>query len=235
MPKVYWAMLLERTVSDTAVQSALDVAADAGRNGYLRLQIPYCRTDLARNTLAKGFQAQSTDPRDTLVMLDNDHIHPHDVIERLVAHDKPVVGGLAFRRGEPYFPCAFMRSSSGRLGNLLDYPKGLMQVALTGTGAIAIQRHVFDELDEAGYAWPYFRYLYHAGDPVLPSEDMYFGQCCESAGIEHWLDTTLVSPHLTTSQVDEESWRLWIEDHPQMRSDDSYLAQFLAPETAVSE
>lgn len=229
-PKVYWAILLERSVGELGVQAALDVASEAGRHGYQRLQIPYCRTDIARNTLVQGFLKQATDPRDTLVMMDNDHIHPVDIIERLVAHDKPVVGALAFRRGEPYFPCAFVRDAKGALRIMQEYPKGLLEVALTGTGAIAIQRQVFDTLSEAGYAWPYFRYIYHAGDPVLPSEDIYFGECCEAAGVSHWLDTTLVTPHITNALVDEDSWRLWNEDHPENKSKDEYTAQLLVPQ-----
>jgi hypothetical protein len=229
MPKVFWALLLERSIGEIGVQAALDVAVHAGRLGYHRLTIPYCRTDIARNELVKGFLKNATDPRDTLVMLDNDHIHPHDVIERLVAHDKPVVGALAFRRGEPYFPCAFVRDENGALRIMQEYPKGLLEVALTGTGAIAIQRQVFDALDEAGYRWPYFRYIYKAGDPVLPSEDIYFGECCESAGISHWLDTTLISPHITSALVDEDSWKIWNEDHPENKSDDTRLLQMLAP------
>ncbi len=230
MPKVYWALLLERNVGEIAVQSALDLAMVAGRRGYFRLSIPYCRTDIARNELVRGFMAQATDPRDTLVMLDNDHIHPVDVIERLVKHDKPVVGGLAFRRGEPYFPCAFIRDEKGALRIMQDYPKGLVEVTLTGTGAIAIQRQVFDTLTEAGYPWPFFRYIYKAGDDVLPSEDIYFGECCEAADISHWLDTETVSPHITNGLVDEQSWKDWNADHPENTSDDKYMARMMQPQ-----
>jgi len=230
MPKVFWAYLLERSVGEIAVQSALDVAAEAGRHGYMRLNIPYCRTDIARNELVNGFMKKATDPRDTLVMLDNDHIHPVDVIARLVAHDKPVVGGLAFRRGEPYFPCAFVRDQNGALRILQEYPKGLLEVTLTGTGAIAIQRQVFDRLSEAGYPWPFFRYIYKAGDPVLPSEDIYFGESCEAAEISHWLDTETVSPHITSALIDEDSWKLWNDDHPDQKSSDTIQMQMMAPQ-----
>ena len=165
-------------------------------------------------------------------MLDDDHIHPEDVLERLVAHDKPVAGALAFRRGEPYFPCAFMRDDQGVMRVMETYPKGLVEVTLTGTGAIAIQRQVFTDLAAGGYEWPFFRYIYHAGDPVLPSEDIYFGECCESAEIQHYLDTTLVSPHLADSQVDEESWRNWVEDHPEVNRPGFRQSELFAPKSS---
>lgn len=214
MPKrVFWAVLIERTIHQLAFQSLMNVAAHAAQKGYMRLGAPYTRTDVVRNLLVKTFLERTTQPTDTLVMLDNDHLFPDDILTRLVSHDKPVVGALAFRRGEPYFPCAFVRNNHGALTVMESYPKGLIEVSLTGTGAVAIQRQVFTTLDEAGYPWPFFRYIYKAGEEVLPSEDIYFGECCEAADIQHYLDTTLVIPHLTDGQVDETSWQMWVQEH----------------------
>lgn len=230
MPKqVYWAVLIERTIHQLAFNSLMNVSAHGQQHGYHRLSAPYTRPDVVRNLLVEKFLSVTSAPDDTLVMLDNDHIHPDDVLERLLAHDKQVVGALAFRRGEPYFPCAFLRDEQGVMRVMENYPKGLVEVSLTGTGAIAIQRQVFTQLEDAGYAWPYFRYIYHAGDPVMPSEDIYFGECCESAEIQHYLDTTLVSPHITDSMVDESSWRSWVEDHPEVKQPGYEQARLFAP------
>ncbi len=237
MPKqVYWAVLIERTIHQLAFQSLLNVAANAAQKGYMRLGAPYTRTDVVRNLLIKTFLEKTSQPTDTLVMLDNDHLFPEDILTRLVGRDKPVVGALAFRRGEPYFPCAFVRDATGALKVMESYPKGLVEVSLTGSGAIAIQRQVFTALDEAGYAWPFFRYIYKAGDPVLPSEDIYFGECCEAADIQHYLDTTLVIPHLTDGQVDEESWQMWVSDHrAEIDSPDFDHSSLFAPQQKVAK
>ena len=90
-----------------------------------------------------------------------------------------------------------MRDENGAIRILEEVPEGIVEVAMVGTGAVAIQRQVFEQLDEAGYPWPYFRYIYKAGSDVLPSEDIYFGECCEAAGIPHYLDSTVETPHLT--------------------------------------
>ncbi len=37
-PRVYWAALMERTVQDHAVNTLLDVAMQAGRQGYIRIR-----------------------------------------------------------------------------------------------------------------------------------------------------------------------------------------------------
>lgn len=217
MPTVYWAALLERSTQDNAVQTLLDVASHAGQMGYRRLRWPYSRTDVARNSLVAEFQRLAGDPDDALVMLDNDHLMPPDVITRLLAWNQGVVGALAFRRGVPYFPCFFVKQD-GAYQVMLEYEAGLIECALVGTGAIAIRRRVFDALDEAGYGWPYFRYAYPKGEQVHPSEDIYFGQICEKAGIPHHVDTTFCIPHITAATIDEESWKQFQADHPEMES-----------------
>lgn len=232
--KVFWAVLLERTISDLAAQGLMDVAARAGKLEYSRLRVPYGRPDIVRNVLAKAFMLQSTEPDDTLVMLDNDHIHPVDVIERLVAHDKMVAGALAFRRGTPFFPCAFMRDDNGGLRVMESYPKGLIEVSVLGMAAIAIQRRTFQALDAAGYEWPWFRYIYKPGEEVLPSEDIYFGESCEAADIPHYLDTTLICPHIAATLVDESTWAGWLEENRErLKAPDFSQQELFAPKAAA--
>lgn len=203
-PRVFWAVPLERNTQDNAVTSLLDMAMWCGMRGYSHIRFPYARTDLARNNIVQMFLSQTTNPQDVLVMVDNDHLVPADLVDRLIRHNVPVVGALAFRRGEPYFPCFFVRpeGSTDTYGVVSEWEEGLLPVALVGTGAIAIRRHVFTDLDEAGFSWPYFRYQYLPGDKTLPSEDVYFAQACESAGIQQYVDTTFCIPHLAVATID---------------------------------
>ena len=219
--KVFWAILMERNVQDHAANTLLDVAMEAGSHGYTRIMWGYSRTDLARNEIIKCFRNGAKDPDDYLVMLDNDHLFPPDVIARLIKWNENVVGALAFRRGPPYFPCFFVREpKDGMTHIVLDWGgPGLVPCALVGTGAVAIKRKVFDALDEAGFTWPYFRYTYPPNNPVLPSEDIYFGNICEKAGIQHFVDTTFCIPHLSSALVDEQTWHQYVADHPQMMKD----------------
>jgi hypothetical protein len=218
MPKVFFAALTERTVQDHAVNALLDIAMDAGGRGYTRIRWGYSRTDIARNEIIRVFKKESTDPDDYLVMLDNDHLMPADIIGRLTKWDQLVVGALAFRRGPPYFPCFFVRTPEDQQTHIvLDWGgPGLVPCALVGTGAVAIKHKVFDMLDEAGYGWPYFRYMYPPNQDILPSEDIYFGNICEKSGITHHVDTTFCIPHLSSSIVDEGTWRQYQADHPEM-------------------
>lgn len=210
---VFWAWLMERYVSDYAVESALTIAERAGAKGYKRITLPYMRTDVARTNIVAAFRRASKADDDVLVMLDCDHRHPVDVIDRLVAHRVSVVGALAFRRGAPYFPCVFFEDDKGEYHPPLTWRSELQPCDVVGTGAIAIQRKVFDVLEAAGLSEPFFRYEYPNGK--VPSEDIYFAAACAKAGIQQYCDFTLITPHLTAAEIDDESWRQWVADHPQ--------------------
>lgn len=204
---VYWAVLLDKNVAWECVDPLLDVAAQAARNGYVRIAVPHTRTDTARNKIAQVFVDQTTAREDVLVMLDNDHAHPADIIERLARRPEGVASALAFRRSLPHDPLFYIRDDAGRLRQPAEWEPGTTYICnAVATGAIAIKRWVFDELTAAGYSWPWFRYEYPEGVAFHPSEDLYFAGLCEKAGIRQVCDTGLVIPHMTTAFVDQSTW-----------------------------
>lgn len=211
---------MERSVQADAVQSLIHIATRCGRDGYSYMPMPYTRTDEARNAACLGLARIVRNPNDTLVMLDCDHDHPADVVQRLTAHDVGVVGALYFRRSEPYDAMCFVRGEDGQLHTPAEWDEdaGLAKVACVGTGAIAIQAWVFQELMAKGYEWPWFRYGYNPGGTVQPSEDMYFGDICEKAGIPHHVDLSLLTRHLTVSSVDRKAFDAY-KNHPERRAE----------------
>lgn len=236
---VYWALLTERNLGEHNVRSMLEIAAHAAKYHAARLDMTYTRTDMARNNLVSSFLELSSEPNDTLVMFDDDHIHAPVSLERLVSWDVGVVGALTFRRGEPYYPCFFVRDEkSGNLMMPSTWEQSLAKGAIVGTGAIAIQRWVFEKLLQSGYPFPWFRYEYPilanngyldadgklapnkavGAGYVSPSEDMYFGSLCEKAGIPHHCDMGLIAPHLGVKVIDDKNWAQWLTDHPELRA-----------------
>jgi hypothetical protein len=209
-------MLMERTIPSEAVMAAFGVALHCAKQDYSMILTGYARTDVARNKLVAAFMEATEDDDDVLVMLDADHTHPMDIVERLVSHGEGVVGALAFRRGAPFDPCFYVRQDDGSLAQPVEFA-GLHEGTVVGTGAIAIRRYVFKALEAAGFSFPFFRYIYEDQTMNFPSEDMYFGYICEKAGISHFCDTGCVTPHLITSQVDQTSWAEFLADHkPEM-------------------
>ncbi len=215
--QVFVAPLVERTGvgTDIAFHALLRVAHACGHSNYALIHLPYSRTDVARSNAVKSFRQATTQQDDTLVMLDGDHDHPPDIVHRLVAADVPVVACLAFRRSEPYDPQAYVRTEDGELYQVSEWTPTRERVTFAGMAAIAIKRSVFDKLEVAGYHPPFFRYPYNA-DGSTPSEDVYFCRLCEAAGIPVEIDFGLISPHLTTAQIDDTSWRQFLKDHPEL-------------------
>lgn len=230
MPKVFWSVLLERAVLETPLTTLLNVGMQAGNKNFTRIELPYMRTDVARNMIVKAFmEVENPDPLDRLVMLDDDHNVPPHVVERLVTHDVPIVAPLMFRRGPPYDPLFFVRCADGRLHAPVEWVDGLYECDAVGTGAISIQRYVFESLEAAGYRWPYFRYTYEDHQRTFPSEDIYFCKSCESIGIKCYCDTTIELPHIVTAQIDKTSWAQWVEDHPEIKEqgeDQGFVVNF---------
>jgi hypothetical protein len=215
---VFWSVLMERSIQELGVRSLLQIASVNGALGYKQIMTGYARTDVARNKIVKVFLEQTHDPNASLVMLDCDHNHPVDIVKRLTQYPDEigVIGALAFRRGQPFDPCFYIRTEDG-LVCPVDFG-GVMKGAAVGTGAICIKRWVFEKLSASGWHYPYFRYEYGEGDEKynadFPSEDMVFARACEDRGIAHWCDTSLITPHLTTAEIDQESWLQYLQDNP---------------------
>jgi hypothetical protein len=223
--RVYWSILQDRALYDKAAQAFVQLASHNGRLGYGLIAPPYMRTDIARNVICRAFMHETDNPNSVLVMLDGDHEHPIDVVERLVnrlaqyegesellgGQRMGVLGGLYFRRSAPYDPLFFKRAPNG-VGYMTPAEFDDDQIYESdhvGTGAIAIRRWVFDELIQ--YAPLYFKYIYDEDN--LPEEqageDTYFANICERHGIKHWVDTGLVTKHLRLQTIDRSTWETY--------------------------
>ena len=208
-PRVIVGIPLERALSH-ANETFWRFMEIASRNPVFG-RLPYQRTDLYRNKMAELLL--STDFTH-LIMLDIDHTHPVDIIQRLsrwvLMDDKiKIVGGLNFRRGEPFEPCAFNQDPDGTVYAPADWGQGLIKVDYIGTGSIMISREVFEEIEPP---WFYndYRYAYQGN---YPGEDMGFCAKATEAGFNIWLDTTTTSPHLTTKAIDETTFREHMNTH----------------------
>ena len=82
---MFWAVLLERALIAEPISSIINVAMACGKRGYTRIDLPFMVTDQARNGCVGEFLKASTSPDDVLVMLDNDHLHPINIVHRLAS------------------------------------------------------------------------------------------------------------------------------------------------------
>lgn len=143
-----------------------------------------------------------------ILMLDNDHKHPANIVRQLLAHDKDVVGGLNFKRTEPHHPCAVTEilPIEGRPGySRQTFParnSGLVKVDGVGTGCLLVKLSALERLEKPWFYMPYHDFA--SGDMTeesWPGEDGGFCLRCKEAGVEMFCDTGLTSPHLAERWV----------------------------------
>jgi hypothetical protein len=220
--RVFFAVLNERAIAHEAVDAREDFGEVARLMGFERIRSNYSRVDVARSRIAKKFMELTKSPKDTLVMLDTDHTHPQDIVYRLARHNLGVVGALCFRRGEPFDPQFYVRGEDGDLRQPVEWdPEAVDKGTIVGSGAIAIQRWVFEKLEQEGFHYPWFRNMYTDGADTFYGEDWYFGLNCEKAGIPHYCDFSTISPHMRTAYVDEKTWNTYRAINPAIMGGDN--------------
>lgn len=216
MRKVYFAMPKERHLMSEAVVCWEEILFYLGSQPtegieYVLLSVGYQSVDSARNYLAFKFMEKAVSDDDTLVMLDNDHLHPKDIVEKLALHNKPVVGALAFKRKAPFQPVAYVRDPKDhQLKIPIELPDVLCKVHRIGGAALAIQKQAFDKITKHNFAWPWFRFTYKDWDQFHGGEDIYFMDACEKSGVPIFCDFGLRTPHLDTLGRDESDWNNWL-------------------------
>lgn len=208
--RVLLAIPLERTLNFAAFNTFAKIL----QKGWSFTDMQYGRTDAARNLAARTLLEN---PGFThLMMLDDDHLHMPDIVERHVRWvmddpEKLVIGGLHFRRGAPFEPCVFVRTEDGSLAAPAEWEAGIAPADVLGHGSLLVSRKVFEQLTP-----PFWRYTYVDGTYDFQSEDMYFSAICGDAGIQLWCDTTATSQHLINGVVDEAVFRAYLADHPEI-------------------
>lgn len=209
-----WPRVVAGILQERAMGHADDVFYDfwaIAQQGLPAMRMSYGRTDVVRNKMALELLKSDFTH---ILMLDIDHKHPWDIVQRLskwilLDPSKMVIGGLNFRRGPGYDPCAYLLGNDGLLYPPSEWEKGLVQVDAIGTGSILIAREVFEQIPPPWFFNDYSRVWENA----WPGEDIGFSKVCRENGIKLWMDTTVTSPHMIDAWVDESSYRQYLADH----------------------
>jgi hypothetical protein len=208
--KIVVGVPMERTFHNVPFLHFWNIA----RRGWELTPIIYGRTDANRNKMAAWLRDETDFTH--ICMLDGDHAHPEDIVERLAVHvlrdpKKLVVGGLNFRRTAPYDPCVFRYGDDGRLHPPISWEDGCIPVDAIGAGCILISRKVFEQVEPPwwayGYNWAHIN--------KYPSEDMFFSQQMRVHDIQIWCDTTTTSPHMGDMYIDANSFQAFIKANPE--------------------
>jgi len=206
-PRILVGIPLERTIShaDQVFFNFLEIATQ----GPAFIDQKYGRIDVTRNMMVKALLESNYTH---LLMLDLDHIHPTNIIQRLarwiiVDPSIQIVSGLNFRRGAPFDPVMGSESSSSKDRKLVaSWPQGLLRSREVGGASLLVSRKVFETIEP-----PWFYNIYtEVWQNSWPGEDIGFSRKCSAANIEMFVDTTTTSPHCTDALITEETYRAYL-------------------------
>lgn len=137
---------------------------------------------------------------DWILMLDDDMIVPPDLLVKLMAHNKDVIGALYFQRGGAYHPVIMKMKSKKDGFKSIDFinhhdpivrSPGLHQVdGVIGGGCMLFKTEVFNKIPQ-----PYFWIDGIVGTDVHVCDQL------RRAGVEIWVDTSIELGHVGDPQI----------------------------------
>lgn len=124
--------------------------------------------------------------------VDSDMVFAGDVLEKLLALDKPIVGAAYHYRRLPLETTVKIAGEDGKLKAVPaeEIPKEPFPCYAVGTGLMLVQLDVFAKLPRP---WFFFQ---HDGEGLVTGEDVWFCEQARAAGYEVWADPTLRVRHL---------------------------------------
>lgn len=119
--------------------------------------VPRVMIDTARNQIVTS---ALEDPNCThILFIDDDMVFPSDILLKLLAHDKDLVGVQAFKRRPPYEPCVYLKKDGQYYPAVIHE---FTEVDAIGTGVLLVKIEIFKKLkfpwfwtdyDKAGKHW----------------------------------------------------------------------------------
>ena len=183
------------------VQCLLALQADKRLNGEIHFEVGDSSPSRVRNNLVQRFLERDCDE---LLFIDSDIIFTPDQVFEICARKELVVGGFYMAKQDGGVKPIFNAFEPGQQPPMRD--DGMLEVRYMGTGFLRIKRAVFDILikrfgpelsfqrDESPIPtlnYAFFQekvYRYPTGFSRFLTEDWYFCQLCQDAGISVWGD-----------------------------------------------
>lgn len=156
-----------------------------------------------RNDLVKqAFEENCTH----IVMMDTDQVYPEDTIEKLLADDKDIVGGVVHRRYTPFEPILY-RGELTKYHHVPDeecYSGKVIEVDAVGTGCLMIKTEVFKNLQK-----PWFKIYTHPDTNKAVGEDIHFCSEAKKAGYKIYANTSVEIDHLAHMVINRSTYELY--------------------------
>lgn len=166
---------------------------------------------IAENRNYAVVQAQKNQS-EYLFFIDDDMTFSTDVLDRLLAHKKDVVGVNSYSRCLPLASTVGLMDKDGKYKHPdrfpaweMKIPDELFEAYFVGTGICLIDMRVFDGLTK-----PYFTFTYDDNGQVKNGEDGWFCDQVRKAGMKVWCDPTIEVGHLGEIEYGKKLEKLYV-------------------------
>ena len=146
---------------------------------------------------------------DAVLFIDADMTFEPDALERIVSHDKPIVGGFCRKRRKPFGSVLYRYVEELDQFTLIEAPEGdgLIEVDATGGAFLYVKMEVFDELERQGKPWFINKEIYEEDcirDEDFMGEDLYFFRQILETDYPVYVDLGLKVGHLAHAIITSE-------------------------------
>ncbi len=131
---------------------------------------------------------------DKILFVDADMQFSGDVLPRLLAHQKPIIGVNYYTRRFPLVSTVKLPGVSGPTGETSSaktIPTELFECFAVGTGLMLIDLHVFRKLPQ-----PWFQVTHKPDGAIEYGEDVWFCRHARKHGFRVWCDPTIDVSHI---------------------------------------
>lgn len=131
-----------------------------------------------------------------LLFVDDDMTFPEDTLDRLMEHNKEIVGVYSYSRRLPLSPTVAFLDEEGnykpqdKIG-FLTKPEELFKCYSIGMGVALLDLTLFNVIDK-----PWFYFDAHESGKILTGEDAWLCKQARAKGIDIWCDPTLPIGHI---------------------------------------
>lgn len=178
--KIALGIPTNRLIKPKTVQSLLDLVAHSKHTFEILVSTRGFNTSENRNWITTHAVNSGCD---YLFFVDDDMILPPDTLDRLLEHNKDIVGGVYMTKYEEQRPVVEFFNEKPT-----EMP---FKVKAIGTGCLLIKTDVFKKLPQ-----PWFKYEWNDNGSIKRSHDWIFCEDARKAGYDVWADDTLDIKHI---------------------------------------
>lgn len=193
--KITIAVVTNRQVQPKTLLSLLELAHHSKHDLHFVVATEGYTT--AQGRIYCVIQAQKNQS-DYILYVDDDMLFDSDALDRLLAHEKEIVGVNAYSRTLPLSTTVMMMDEKGEYKDpsknteyAMRVPEELFEVLAVGTGVVLIKMEVFSKIDK-----PWFKFDMHKDGYMLQGEDAWFCTEARKKGYKIYCDGSLDIFHI---------------------------------------